>query len=216
MTRGPSHSASRKVRAVVAKRMASSTLNASSDERARRSAYSTVLSGHVPLEAVVDELRQHAIEPAGVARLEQLDAAAMERAPLARRQAGVQHVVHDAAREPQARHRETRALPRSAPVRPADRSRRRRRAPARAPRDRGRRRSSRRRTRPRGCRAGRRATGRRASRPPSGSSAGRASAASPASAESVQAPVVSFTIPPESTSERTSSFVKNGLPSLPA
>ena len=44
--------------------------------------------------------------------------------------------------------------------------------------------------------------------------AGRASAEISASFEKLQAPVSSFAIPPDSTSERTSSFVKNGLPSV--
>ena len=44
--------------------------------------------------------------------------------------------------------------------------------------------------------------------------AGRASAEISASFEKLQAPVSSFAIPPDSTSERTSSLVKNGLPSV--
>ena len=44
--------------------------------------------------------------------------------------------------------------------------------------------------------------------------AGSASAEISASLEKLHAPVSSFAIPPDSTSERTSSLVKNGLPSV--
>ena len=72
-------------------------------ERGLREAQAVLdrLVGHVALEEMLDQLRQHALDPAGVARLEQLGGAAMQRAALARRQPRVQHVVDDAAREAQ-------------------------------------------------------------------------------------------------------------------
>ena len=57
------------------------------------------LVGHVALQAVLDQLGQDSFDPPGMPRLEQLGGPAMQRPALSRRQAGVEHVVHDAARE---------------------------------------------------------------------------------------------------------------------
>ena len=57
------------------------------------------LLGDVRLREVVDELGVDALEPPGVALLEELRVLAVERAALAARERGVEDVAHDAARE---------------------------------------------------------------------------------------------------------------------
>ena len=76
-------------------------LHAEGVERRPRQAQAVVdrLLGDVPLVEVLDELRQHAVRPRCVPRLQGLPAAPVQRAPLARRQARVEHLAHDPARE---------------------------------------------------------------------------------------------------------------------
>ncbi len=100
--RSPSHSSSRKARAIRAERAASSALNASSDDPASRRPCSTVFSGTSPLEKWCTSWGSTRSSRPACRDLEQLRVAAVERAALARRERGVEHVADDPARERQA------------------------------------------------------------------------------------------------------------------
>ena len=166
-TRGPSQSVVEERQG--RRRGADGILDAEGFERVLRQAQRVFdgLVRDVALEVVLDELRQHALDSAGVARLEQLGrsgdgaigacgATARRRARRARRR----------SRSSGGR-RATRALPRSGPLRPADRSHRPRRAPGPARPGRARRSWCRSPRRPRGHRADPPGAARSASRPPS-------------------------------------------------